>query len=160
VNHVAASAAQICRRGLRPRISRLKPGLTEAGYNSSTVRYLAGHFSLGRAAIDSQGTENYTSPRLRRRRGLAVPAHVALLKLWLTGDAVMKVLVFLAALAIVGLVVTGAIHLQKTNDNTLDIQVDKARVEQDAERVVDEGKALFHKAEADLQSNSQSPSRN
>jgi hypothetical protein len=71
----------------------------------------------------------------------------------------MKTLVFLAALAIVGLVVTGAIHLQKTNDNTLDIQVDKGRVEQDAEKVVGEGRALLHQAEADWQSNGQSPSR-
>jgi hypothetical protein len=112
------------------------------------------------AAIDFQGTENYTPPRLSLRRVLAAPARVALLKLKLTGDAIMKALIFLAALAIVGLVVTGAIHLQKTSDNTFDIQVDKARVEQDAERVVSEGQALLHKAEADLQSGTQSPSRN
>jgi uncharacterized protein YoxC len=72
----------------------------------------------------------------------------------------MKALVFLAALAVVGLVVTGAIHLQKTNDNTYDIQVDKARVEQDAERVVSEGQDLLHKAEAELQSSAPGPSRN
>ncbi|MBI3838377.1 MAG: hypothetical protein HY288_10655 [Planctomycetia bacterium] len=72
----------------------------------------------------------------------------------------MKALVFLAALAIVGLVVTGAIHLQKSDDHTLSIQVDKDRVEQDAEEVVSEGKALFHKAEAEFESGTQSPSRN
>jgi hypothetical protein len=72
----------------------------------------------------------------------------------------MKTLVFLAALAIVGLIVTGAIHMQKTNDNTLTIQVDKDRVEQDAERVVQEGANLLHQAEADLSSGTQTPSRN
>jgi hypothetical protein len=128
--------------------------------HSTCQRWLLRHFSLRCAAIDSQGIENYTPPRLGLRPALAVPAPMALLKFWLPGDAVMKALIFLAALAVVGLVVTGAIHLQKTSDNTLDIQVDKARVEADAERVVDEGKALFHNAEADLQSNSQTPSRN
>lgn len=72
----------------------------------------------------------------------------------------MKTLIFLAALAVVGLVVTGAIHLQKTNDNTISIQVDKGRVEQDADRLVHEGESLLHQAEADLSNAAQAPSRN
>ena len=72
----------------------------------------------------------------------------------------MKTLIFLGALAIIGLVVTGAIHLQKNNDNTFDIQVDKGRVEQDAERVISEGQDLLHRAESDLQSAAPGPSRN
>jgi hypothetical protein len=62
----------------------------------------------------------------------------------------MKTLVFLAALAVVGLVVTGAIKLQKSSDNTLSIQVDENRVRQDASRVVEEGKHVFQEAESTL----------
>jgi hypothetical protein len=62
----------------------------------------------------------------------------------------MKTLVFLAALAVVGLVVTGAIKLQKSSDNTLSIQIDEGRVRQDASRVVEEGKHVFQEAESTL----------
>jgi hypothetical protein len=64
----------------------------------------------------------------------------------------MKTLVFLAALAVVGLVVTGAIKLQKTSDNNLTIQVDENRVADDAHRAVDEGREILHQAESALQS--------
>jgi hypothetical protein len=62
----------------------------------------------------------------------------------------MKTLIFLGALAVVGLVVTGAIKLQKSSDNTLSIQIDENRVKQDAGRVVEEGKHVFQEAESSL----------
>jgi hypothetical protein len=64
----------------------------------------------------------------------------------------MKTLVFLAALAVVGLVVTGAIKWQKTSDNTISIQVDESRVAQDARRVVEEGRHVLGEAETAVQS--------
>jgi hypothetical protein len=62
----------------------------------------------------------------------------------------------LAALAIVGLVVTGAIRLQKSSDNTISIQIDENRVKQDASQVVEEGKQVLQKAEAAVQSSQDS----
>ncbi len=61
----------------------------------------------------------------------------------------MKVLFFLAALAIAGLVVTGAIHFQKSG-NTITIQVDRDQVKEDAQKVIDEGEEILHEAEARL----------
>jgi hypothetical protein len=62
----------------------------------------------------------------------------------------MKVLFFLAALAVVGLVVTGAIHFQKSG-NTISIQIDKDRVEEDAQKAIGESEQVLHEAEARLQ---------
>ena len=58
----------------------------------------------------------------------------------------MKAFFFLAALAVVGLVVTGAIKMQKTNDNTISIQIDKQRVQEDENRLIDEGRHLLDNA--------------
>jgi hypothetical protein len=63
----------------------------------------------------------------------------------------MKLLVFLVALAIVGLIVTGAITLQKTDDNKITIQIDRSRVREDAARVVEKGKRVLRGAEAALE---------
>jgi hypothetical protein len=63
----------------------------------------------------------------------------------------MKTLVFLAALAVVGLVVTGAIKLQKSSDNTVTIQIDENRVTDDAHRAVEEGREVLQQAESALQ---------
>jgi Tfp pilus assembly protein PilX len=67
----------------------------------------------------------------------------------------MKALVFLAALALVGLVVTGAIHLQKSSDNSFTIEVDKNIAKQDADEVIQKGEQFFHEAESNLQSRAQ-----
>jgi hypothetical protein len=61
----------------------------------------------------------------------------------------MKALFFLVALAVVGLIITGAIRLQRT-DNTITIEIDKGRVAEDARQVVKRGKQALHKAEATL----------
>ena len=61
----------------------------------------------------------------------------------------MRLLVFLGALAIGGLIVTGAIKLQKT-DRSITIQVDRQQVRQDATRLIEEGKDLVEDAEAAL----------
>jgi hypothetical protein len=60
-----------------------------------------------------------------------------------------KALFFLVALAIVGLIITGAIRLQRSND-TITIEIDKGRVAQDARAVVTKGKQVLQKAEASL----------
>jgi hypothetical protein len=71
----------------------------------------------------------------------------------------MRLLIFLSALAVVGLVVTGAIHLQKTSDHTYMIEIDKNRVQEDAERVIEKSEALLHQAEANASSDLEAPSR-
>ena len=65
----------------------------------------------------------------------------------------MRTLIFLGILAVIGLVVTGAIKMQKTPDNnTISIQIDKQRVSEDAQKVVDEGKTVLQEAENAIQS--------
>ncbi len=54
----------------------------------------------------------------------------------------------------VGLVITGAIKLQKS-DNTISIEIDRQRTEQEAERVVDEGRQVLQEAESAIGSNAQ-----
>ena len=61
----------------------------------------------------------------------------------------MRVLFFLGALAVAGLVVSGAIKMQKT-DGKIDIEIDKKEVAQDADKFLEEGKEIFQKAETDL----------
>ncbi len=58
----------------------------------------------------------------------------------------MRILFFLGVLAIVGLVVTGAIKLQSSSDNTISIQIDKDRVKEDARIVVRKGKEVIREA--------------
>lgn len=54
----------------------------------------------------------------------------------------MKPLGFLVAAAIVGLILTGAIRLQRTN-STISIQIDKQQVIEDARKLVEEGKEVI-----------------
>ncbi len=58
----------------------------------------------------------------------------------------MRLLLFLGLLAIVGLIVTGAITLQRADDSTITIQIDKGRVKQDAAVVVEKGKEVLQEA--------------
>jgi Flp pilus assembly protein TadB len=62
----------------------------------------------------------------------------------------MRILIFLGVLAIIGLIVTGAITMQRSNDNTITIQIDKSRVKQDAETVVEKGKEVIQDARSAL----------
>jgi hypothetical protein len=57
----------------------------------------------------------------------------------------MKIFAFLVALAIVGLVVTGAIKLQKS-DSTISIEIDRQRVKQDASIVVEGSRKVLREA--------------
>ena len=57
----------------------------------------------------------------------------------------MKIFMFLVALALVGLVATGAIKFQKSN-NTISIQIDRAKVRKEAEIVVDKSKEVLREA--------------
>ncbi len=57
----------------------------------------------------------------------------------------MKFFMFLAALAVVGLVVTGAIKFQRS-DNTISIQIDRAKVREEAKIVVDKSKNVLREA--------------
>ena len=63
----------------------------------------------------------------------------------------MRLFFFLAALAVAGLVVTGAIKLQKSSDNKVSIEIDKQKVRDDAEEVVEKGQDLLHEAETALE---------
>jgi hypothetical protein len=60
-----------------------------------------------------------------------------------------RALFFLGILAIIGLIVTGAIQLQRTDD-TITIEINKQRVAEDAKKVVGRGREVLRKAEASL----------
>ncbi len=60
-----------------------------------------------------------------------------------------RALFFLAALAVVALVITGAIRLQKSDDS-ITIQIDKARVAEDARAALGRGQKVLQNAEASL----------
>ena len=60
----------------------------------------------------------------------------------------MKFLFFLAALAIIGLIIPGAITLGRNDDQTITIQINKGRVKQDAAAVFEKGKQVFTGAES------------
>lgn len=62
----------------------------------------------------------------------------------------MRLLLFLGVLAVIGLIVTGAITLQRSDDNTITIQIDKDRVKEDAAGVVEKGKEVIGDAKAAL----------
>jgi hypothetical protein len=63
----------------------------------------------------------------------------------------MRRLLFVAfALAIVGLIVTGAIQLQRTDDS-ITIEINKKRVAEDARKVIKRGKDVLRKAEASIE---------
>ena len=60
----------------------------------------------------------------------------------------MKILMFLGALAIVGLIATGAITLHKSSNNNITTQIDRAKVKEEASHVVNEGEELLQEARA------------
>jgi hypothetical protein len=60
----------------------------------------------------------------------------------------MRILFFLAAVAIVGLIITGAITLQRTDDQKITIQIDRGRVKQDAAAALEKGKDVLEGAES------------
>jgi hypothetical protein len=61
----------------------------------------------------------------------------------------MRILFFLLVLAAVGLVITGAVKLQRSGDN-ISIEIDKKRVAEDARGVVNEGRELLESARSRL----------
>jgi len=60
----------------------------------------------------------------------------------------MRILFVLGVLAVIGLIVTGAITLQRKDDNTITIQIDKDRVKEDARSVIKKGKEVIQDAES------------
>jgi hypothetical protein len=62
----------------------------------------------------------------------------------------MRFLLFLAALAIVALIVTGAITLGRSDDQKITIQIDKNRVKQDAAAVIEKGREVLRSGESRL----------
>ena len=58
----------------------------------------------------------------------------------------MRLLLILGVLAVVGLVITGAITLQRGEDNKISIQIDKSKVKQEAETVMEKGKEVLQGA--------------
>lgn len=62
----------------------------------------------------------------------------------------MRILFFLAVLAVIGLIITGAITLTRTDDQKITIQIDRGRVRQDAATAFEKGKEVFEDAEAAL----------
>ncbi len=61
----------------------------------------------------------------------------------------MRILFFLLVLAGVGLVITGAVKLNRSGDN-ISIEIDKKRVAEDARGVVNEGRELLESARSRL----------
>jgi hypothetical protein len=72
----------------------------------------------------------------------------------------MKLFVFLGVLAVIGLVVTGAITLQKSSDNKITIEIDREKVREDARRVVEEGRHVLDEAGSAFRQNSAEANRN
>jgi hypothetical protein len=102
------------------------------------------------AAIDVTGRSSYTPPPLAVPL-LELATLEACIETDFVGEPIMRKLVFLlCAAAVVGLIVTGAIRLQRTDD-TITIQIDKERVATDARKVIDRGKAVLRKAEATIE---------
>ncbi|REK19302.1 MAG: hypothetical protein DWQ37_01535 [Planctomycetota bacterium] len=58
----------------------------------------------------------------------------------------MRLLLFLGALAVIGLIITGAITLQRTDDNSITIKIDRTQVREDASKVVEKGKDVIEGA--------------
>ncbi len=67
---------------------------------------------------------------------------------------IIRALFFLGILAVIGLIVTGAIQLQRTDD-TITIEINKQRVAEDAKNVVSRGKEVLRKAEVTLDKDSE-----
>jgi hypothetical protein len=55
----------------------------------------------------------------------------------------MRLFLFLAVAAVIGLIVTGAITLQRSADNKITIQIDKTKVREEATEVIEKGKEVF-----------------
>ena len=55
----------------------------------------------------------------------------------------MRLLLILAVVAVIGLIVTGAITLQRSEDNKITIQIDKTKVREEASEVIDKGKEVI-----------------
>jgi hypothetical protein len=72
----------------------------------------------------------------------------------------MKILFFLAAVAIIGLVITGAITLQRGDDQKITIQIDRGRVKQEAATALEKGKEVLEEAESALHRPASDTSRN
>ena len=60
-----------------------------------------------------------------------------------------RIIFFLGALAVIGLIITGAIQLRRT-DESITIEINRGQVREDARSVVDHGKRVLRKAEAAL----------
>lgn len=55
----------------------------------------------------------------------------------------MRLLLILGVAAVIGLIVTGAITLQRSEDNKITIQIDKAKVREEASEVIEKGKDVI-----------------
>jgi hypothetical protein len=55
----------------------------------------------------------------------------------------MRLLLILGVAAVIGLIVTGAITLQRSEDNKITIQIDKAKVREEASEVIEKGKEVI-----------------
>ncbi len=55
----------------------------------------------------------------------------------------MRLLLILAVVAVIGLVVTGAITLQRSEDNKITIQIDKSKVREEASEVIEKSKEVI-----------------
>ena len=58
----------------------------------------------------------------------------------------MRLLLILGVIAVIGLVVTGAITLQRSDDNKITIQIDKGKVKEEAATVMEKGKEVLQGA--------------
>jgi hypothetical protein len=61
---------------------------------------------------------------------------------------------------VAGLIAAGVIHIQKNNDQTLDITVDKQRLQQTEQEAFQVGGAVLQQAEAQLQNANQNANQN
>jgi hypothetical protein len=69
---------------------------------------------------------------------------------WISRGNLMRLLLILGVLAVIGLVVTGAITLQRSDDNKITIQIDKGKVKEEAATVMEKGKEVLQGAGSSL----------
>jgi hypothetical protein len=72
----------------------------------------------------------------------------------------MKILLFVGALIIIGLIITGAITLQRSGDETITIQINKGRVKQDAAKALEKGREVILEAESAFRPSQPEPIKN
>ncbi len=81
--------------------------------------------------------------KAQRPRGLCDRTRKSSFRNGYQQELLMRLFFFLGSLAIIGLIITGAITLQRGDDNKITIQIDKTKVKEEARTVIEKGKEVI-----------------